>query len=197
MTIWRTRATSGPGSFLSLFAHFRSNPSASHSVNRRGGGMTRLAVPGCSVCLFIFMIIPLVRFSLSYLISGFKTLQHSWGRAGFLSAGALSCFHFCLSCSILWSQKLSFSFSFLIGDVSGVNSFNKYSLSSSSGPRRYSSEVFPIEEGWRDRKTKYIPELRFNSRRKVRQHRDDFVVIVVVAAVGFVTRDMNVYLNMD
>ena len=44
-------------------------------------GMTSLAIPGTVICLFIFMIIPLVSFSSSLLTPGFKVLQDSWGKS--------------------------------------------------------------------------------------------------------------------
>lgn len=82
VTIRSPRVTRGPGSLLSLFVHPRANPSVSHSVNMRcGGGMTSLAIPGAVICLFIFMIIPLVSFSSSLLTPGFKVLQDSWGKS--------------------------------------------------------------------------------------------------------------------
>lgn len=82
VTIRSPRVTRSPGSLLSLFARTRANPSVSHSVNMRcGGGMTSLAIPETVICLFIFMIIPLVSFSSSLLTPGFKVLQDSWGNS--------------------------------------------------------------------------------------------------------------------
>lgn len=99
VTIWNPRVTRGPGSLsLSVFHSGQTLP-VSHSINMKCcRGWLAWLFRNSHLLVFIFMIIPLVSFSSSLLIPGFKVSPGFLGeeQVSFLAV-ALSCFYFCLS----------------------------------------------------------------------------------------------------